>query len=84
VDTFTHHSYAQGHGGTIGTTFPYIRRGENPETLPAEYHLYSLVLYTLRLRLSTPSTKGESSVACVLRHVLRNRLWALPQRLAVR
>jgi hypothetical protein len=39
---------------------------------PAEYHLYSLVLYTLRLRLSTPSTKGESSVACVLRHVLRN------------
>jgi hypothetical protein len=39
---------------------------------PAEYHLYSLVLYTLRLRLATPSTKGESSVACVLRHVLCN------------
>jgi hypothetical protein len=39
----------------------------------AEYHLYSLVLYTLRLRLATPFTKGESSVACVLRHVLRNR-----------
>jgi hypothetical protein len=41
---------------------------------PAEYHLYSLVLYTLRLRLATPSTKGESSVACMLRHVLRNIL----------
>jgi hypothetical protein len=44
---------------------------------PAEYHLYSLVLYTLRLRLSTPSTKGESSVACVLRHVLRNTITQL-------
>jgi hypothetical protein len=30
------------------------------------------MLYTLRLRLSTPSTKGESSVACVLHHVLCN------------
>jgi hypothetical protein len=30
------------------------------------------VLYTLHLRLSTPSTKGESSVACVLCHVLCN------------
>jgi hypothetical protein len=46
--------------------------------------VYSLVLYTLRLRLATPYTKGESSVACVLCHVLCNRLWALPQRLAVR
>jgi hypothetical protein len=43
----------------------------------AEYHLYSLVLYTLRLRLPTPCTKGESSVACVLRHVLRNSFWVL-------
>jgi hypothetical protein len=30
------------------------------------------MLYTLHLRLSTPYTKGESSVACVLRHVLHN------------
>jgi hypothetical protein len=30
------------------------------------------MLYTLRLRLSTPYTKGESSVACVLCHVLCN------------
>jgi hypothetical protein len=35
------------------------------------------VLYTLRLRLATPSTKGESSVACVLRHVLRNMVPSL-------
>jgi hypothetical protein len=31
------------------------------------------MLYILRLRLSTPSTKGESSVACMLRHVLHNK-----------
>jgi hypothetical protein len=30
------------------------------------------MLYTLHLRLSTPSTKGESSVACMLCHVLHN------------
>jgi hypothetical protein len=74
-----HHFYANGHGWTIGTSFPYIRRGEDDPSPQCKYIAFCLVycllyshstLYTLSLN----TFYKVSTIACVLCHVLCNKI----------
>ena len=69
VDTFTQHFCANGHGWTIGTSFPYIRKSERWHSSPVQYIAFPLVLvgYTLLYKLyyhSNLSTRWETSLHC--------------------
>ncbi len=88
VDTFTHHFYANGHGWTMGTSFPYIRRVKRQHSPQCKYIAFCLIYCPLHLLYSLHSTLLNtfykvSIPACVLHHVLCNRLWALPQGIVV-
>ena len=44
VDTFTHHFCTNGHGWTIGTSFPYIRKSKRQHSSPVQYIAFLLIL----------------------------------------
>ena len=44
VDTFTHHFCTYGHGWTIGTSFPYIRKSERQHSSSLQYIAFLLIL----------------------------------------
>ena len=81
MDTFTHHFCANGHGGTIGTGFPYIRRVDRRTLTPVQYIVLSSLLCWQSLLYSLqPSSQPFYKVSIrpsLLCNTLRNRLWAL-------
>ena len=69
VDTFTHHFCANGHGGTIGPSFPYIRRVWRRHSPQCNIIVLSLVYCWLYFALhstqrSTPLTKVSLDLVC--------------------
>ena len=76
VDTFTHHFCANGHGGTIGTGFPYIRRVDRRTLAPVQYIVPSSLLHWQSLLYSLqPSSQPFYKVSIrpsLLRDTLRN------------
>ena len=81
MDTSTHHICANRHGGTIGTSFPYIRQVDRRTLAPVQYIVLSSLLrwqsllYSLNQALNLYT---KVSIRPSLLHVmLRNRLWAL-------
>ena len=77
MDTFTHHFCANGHGGTIGTGFPYIRRVDRRTLAPVQYIVLSSLLRWQSLLYSLqPSSQPFYKVSIrpsLLRITLRNR-----------
>ena len=68
VDTFTHHFCANGHGWTIGTSFPYIRTSKRQYSAPVQYTCISSCLSWLyfalqALSLLKPYTRWE--ITCI-------------------
>ena len=78
MDTFTHHICANGHGGTIGTGFPYIRRVDRRTLAPVQYIVLSSLLRWQSLLYSIqPSSQPFYKVSIrpsLLRVTLHNRL----------
>ena len=72
VDTFTHHICTNGHGGTIGTGFPYIRWVDRRTLAPVQYIVLSsllhwqLLLYSLNQALNLSTRWALDLVCCAL------------------
>ena len=71
VDTFTHHFCANGHGWTIGTSFPYIRTSKRQYSTPVQYTCISSCLSWLYFALQAllplkPYTRWETTCIAAL------------------
>ena len=76
MDTFTHQFCANGHGGTIGTGFPYIRRVDRRTLAPVQFIVLSTLLRWQSLLYSLqPSSQPFYKVSIrpsLLHFMLRN------------
>src|SRR6266702_4800487 len=80
VDTFTHHFYANGHGWVIEYINPPMGRVVNIHPLRSSSLVHTHInLYSRSLLLTTK----VRHISCMLRFMLRNRLWALLQGFVV-